>query len=119
MYIFVLDQRYKTSITEWYNNLADTAGVFAHELGHALGMDHDFTSSGADRFDRNGVKCTDINGLMDYGARSSVDKFSTCSKQDYRDYYNRVLQTYNNEFCLTCGKYSSILVWFVRLCLCP
>ena len=81
----ILDQKYKVSITEWYQNLADTAGVFAHELGHALGMDHDFTSSGGDRFDRNGVKCTDIDGLMDYGARSSVDKFSTCSKQDFRD----------------------------------
>ena len=108
MYIFFIDQRYKTSINEWYNNLLDTAGVFAHELGHALGMDHDFTSSGGDRFDRNGVKCTDINGLLDYGSRSSVDKFSTCSKQDFRDYYNRVLQTYNNEFCLACGKNSTI-----------
>jgi len=98
------DQRYKVSITEWYNNIADTAGVFAHELGHALGMLHDFIDSdSSDRYDRNGVKCTDINGVMDYGSRSSVDKFSTCSKQDFRDYYNHVLGTYN-EFCLSCDN---------------
>ena len=78
--------------------------MFAHELGHALGMEHDFNQDGSDRFDRQNVKCTDINGVMDYGSVSSVNKWSTCSKQDYRDYYNRALQTYNNDFCLTCGR---------------
>ena len=105
--VIFVDQRYKVSITEWYNNTEDSAGVFAHELGHALGMDHDFNGDGSDRFQLiNGIqiRCTDINGLMDYGSRSSVDKFSKCSKQDFRDWYNHVLITYNNEFCLSCGN---------------
>ena len=63
-------------------------------------MDHDFTDSGGDRYDRNNVKCTDIDGVMDYGARGSVDKFSTCSKQDFKDFYNQVIGTNNGIFCM-------------------
>ena len=78
----------------------------AHEIGHALGMLHDFESSGSNRYDRNNVLCTNQNGLLDYGARSSVDKFSTCSKQDFKDFYNQMLSEYNGIFCLAqnCGK---------------
>ena len=102
----ILDQKYKISINEWYNNLADSAGVLAHEVGHALGMQHDFGSGGTSdvRYDSQGNRCTGINGLMDYGARSSVDKFSSCSKEDFRTWYNQVVQTYGS-FCLACSKF--------------
>ena len=98
------DQRYKISINEWYNNVADSAGVLAHEIGHALGMYHDFGQTTSDiRYDSNGNRCTGLNGLMDYGSRSSVDKFTTCSKEDFTTWYRRVINTYGS-FCLTCGK---------------
>ena len=101
----VLDQRYKISINEWYNDVAQSAGVLAHEVGHALGMYHDFGSGGTSdiKYDSNGNRCTGINGLMDYGARSSVDKFTTCSREDFVRWYQRVINTYG-EFCLACGK---------------
>ena len=101
----VLDQRYKISINEWYNDVAQSAGVLAHEVGHALGMYHDFGNGGTSdiKYDSNGNRCTGINGLMDYGARSSVDKFTTCSKEDFVRWYQRVISTYG-EFCLACGK---------------
>ena len=101
---FLIDQKYKVSINEWYNNLDDTASVMAHEMGHGLGMSHDFGSGGTNdvRRDSQGNSCTGINGLMDYGARSSVDKFTTCSKEDFTAFYNRVVQTYG-LFCLACG----------------
>ena len=97
---FNSDQRYKTSINEYYNSLEESAGVLAHEIGHGLGISHDFTSSGDNRYDRNGVICTGINGVMDYGSRISLDKFTSCSKEDFKDFYNYMLQAHHGIFCL-------------------
>jgi hypothetical protein len=53
----------------------------AHELGHNLGMNHDFGNSPSDyRYDSQGRLCTGINGVMDYAAR---DKWTTCSYEDF------------------------------------
>jgi hypothetical protein len=81
-------------------------------------MDHDFTNSGADRYDRDNVKCTDIDGVMDYGSRPSVDKFSTCSKQDFKDFYNSVLGQNNGIFCMAqdcCKNYDLYLIHFIAI----
>jgi hypothetical protein len=41
--------------------------IMAHEVGHNLGMNHDFSgSAGTPRYDSKGVSCTNIGAVMDY-----------------------------------------------------
>ena len=98
----------KISITEFDKDGIDSTGFrFAHELGHNLGMDHDFLSNRGDRYDSNGVKCgRGLNALMDYLVEDNDrDKISTCSKEDFKNEYNKVVQrSHTKSYCLTCGK---------------
>ena len=50
----------------------------AHEIGHALGMDHDFTA------DANGNDCSGQGGVMDY--KSVRDKWTSCSQAGLDSY---------------------------------
>ena len=106
-----LGQERKVSITEWINNVAQTSEILAHEVGHALGMKHDFGNyaTGNDdpninRNDANGRSCTRINGLMGtHSQNSRPDKFTTCSKDDFRAFHKTIVQTYGS-YCMACGK---------------
>ena len=71
--------------------------IVAHEIGHNLGMYHDFTNTGGNKFDSKGQACTGIGGYMDYV--SNPTKWSTCSVEDYTKYYNSV-----QPWCLTPRK---------------
>ena len=72
----------------------------AHELGHNLGMSHDFidpiSSPKTIRYDSNGNSCTDHNGVMDYYV--VVTQLTNCSVEAFTDLYNYYLS--NGGFCL-------------------
>ena len=60
-------------------------------------MNHDFiqTPEGLKpRFDSNGILCSQQKGIMDYVPE--VDKWTTCSKEDFQLYYR-------GKTCLSCN----------------
>jgi hypothetical protein len=73
----------------------------AHELGHNLGMPHDFIDPYADpksiRYDSNGNSCTDLNGIMDYSA--ATERWTTCSVEKLTAYYNSIIAR-QGRFCM-------------------
>jgi hypothetical protein len=84
----------------------------AHELGHNLGMGHDFDYKwGLDschksqcltwvhtpRYDSQGRSCTRQYTFMDYGRKRN--HWSTCSTEDFTNYYSQVIET-DGYFCL-------------------
>ena len=74
----------------------------AHEIGHNLGMYHDFNGSpSSPRSCRSGESCKGIGGIMDY--TNSRVRWSCCSVQDFNDYYNSVVNNLG-KFCMPTSK---------------
>jgi len=85
----------KGSINEIQGNgVNDMGETFAHMLGHALSMRHDFIRRSSKtnftaRYDSSGNTCTNINAVMDW-YRRPVNKWSGCSKDYLEDFADGV-----------------------------
>ena len=92
------DNREAVSLTKWQNNILTTSQTLAHELAHNLGVDHDFEPvTGRSRRTCGPGKWTSGGELMNYG-RPRNSEWSECSREDFLNYYERILQT--RDFCL-------------------
>ena len=104
-------QRLKSTISEWDKDIASTGSVVAHEIGHVIGMHHDFGDGHSARLDSSGSNCKSGKGVMGYGLsngnRSEIDRFSTCSKEDFLEWYN------DEEGGSSCLAGSKLLLYFL------
>jgi len=100
---------YKHSITQWQaTGIQATAWIAAHEIGHNLGMWHDFDP----RHGGWNSTCNKQRGVMSYSMNPNYKHpWSTCSKNDFQKQYNNILsmemtwclEAVSSNFCASSG----------------
>ena len=81
---------------KWQESISRTAMATAHDIGHVLGMYHDF-SAGKDTRTKTCGQKRKGDFLMNYG--NSRSQWSDCSNEDFQIYYEKIVNS-QNGFCL-------------------
>ena len=87
--------------------MIEIAETFAHEIGHIIGIYHDFDSKVDKPFIKRSRTCGagkwesghNNNQIMNY-VQPRQPTWSDCSREDFRDYYVAITNKYNGKFCL-------------------
>ena len=78
------------------STVLEHAETAVHEMGHNLGMGHDFNKDESTRYYK--YSACNSKGVMSYGEKASA--WSQCSKNDFKAYYNVVRSYMKQEWCL-------------------
>jgi len=88
------------AIISYHDSVSATGVTMAHELGHVLGMFHDFQH----RNHRTSFTCGEGKRagkyILNYGNRPRRTLWSDCSNEDFKAYYFRVRFGNDDQFCL-------------------
>ena len=108
LYLLTFFSSLASGITNGKNEnrrLTDIGDTFAHEMGHIIGIHHDFDSNqNASHIVRNHTcgKSKWVGGydnqIMNYG-KPRQPTWSDCSNEDFQNYYNAITSLYG-RFCL-------------------
>merc|ERR1712223_1015832 len=86
--------KYKQSINVYGTSHSHMGALLAHEVGHNLGMSHDFDTSHGGNGNPGSGPC-DEKGLMSYNSPPTL-KWSTCSVKDFTAHYT----SNKNSWCM-------------------
>ena len=100
-------QKFKSTISEWYQDVDTTATVVAHEIAHVLGISHDYGNYDVKRYKKGtNIDCHSDKTVMGFGRsddgnRSQIDTFSACSREDFAKWFSNQV---DGSACLASSK---------------